>query len=591
MVNNFLNQSINHDSVQKLNSSSAVPLRFSVVIPTYQRRDVVLESVRALAGQEYNGGYEVIVVVDGSTDGSAEALRGLATPFPLTVIEQSNKGLANARNRGAAAAKGEIILFLDDDMEAHSRLLEEHEQSHQEGADVVMGHIPLHPKSPENFLSLGVKAWAEDRCEILSRQNGELPFRELLCGQLSLTRKTFLDVSGFDTDFNINGSFGNEDIDFSYRLKKKRYKVVFNPKAISWQRYVVTPRQYLRQYRQSGRAAVILARKHPDQIENIFDPSRAESFMDRLIWRWLRWPIRKLILLLLDVGFQGNRVINNFFWVRRLEYSQGIREAGGVPQPRPLRILCYHSISNLSGSPILKAYGTTSQEFRRQLDLLKRAGFQFIDAKEFLRFLKGKAGLPRRAVLVTFDDCYKDLLDNALPILQERRIPAVAFAVSGCIDGTNEWDKAIGATQLELLDTEGLKTLAKRGIVIGSHTRTHPILNRLSSEEMVEEIQGSITDLEAAGLDRPSLFAYPHGEHDQKVHRVIEDAGFQAAFTIEPDIVLPGHDPYQVPRIEILRGDVGWKFLWKVLRPCRSMFLFGSQHRRYKTSRKKLQSL
>jgi len=283
MVNIFFNQSTNHDSGQKLNSSAAVPLRFSVVIPTYQRRDVVLESVRALASQAFNDGYEVIVVVDGSTDGSAEALRGLATPFPLTVIEQPNKGLANARNRGAAATQGEIILFLDDDMEAHSRLLAEHERSHLEGADVVMGHIPLHPKSPANFLSSGVKAWAEDRCEILSRQNGELPFRELLGGQLSLTRKTFLDVSGFDTDFNINGSFGNEDIDFGYRLKKKGYKVVFNPNAISWQRYVVTPRQYLRQYRQSGRAAVILARKHPDQIENIFDPNRAESFMDRLL--------------------------------------------------------------------------------------------------------------------------------------------------------------------------------------------------------------------------------------------------------------------------------------------------------------------
>lgn len=568
------------------NSNTVVPLRFSIVIPTCQRRDVVLESVHALASQEFNGRFEVIVVVDGSTDGSAEALREMTTPFPLTVIEQPNKGLANARNRGAAAAQGEIILFLDDDMEAHSRLLEEHERSHQKGADVVMGHIPLHPKSPENFLSLGVKKWAEDRCEILLCKEGELPLRELLGGQLSLTRKTFLDVSGFDTDFNINGSFGNEDIDFGYRLKKKGYKVVFNPNAISWQRYVVTPRQYLRQYRQSGRSAVILARKHPDQIENIFDLNLGESSMDRLIWRWLRWPIRGFILLLLEMGFQGNRVINKFFWVRRLEYSQGIREAGGVPQPRPLRILCYHSISDHSDSPILNAYGTPSQEFRRHLDLLKRVGFRFIDGKEFLRFLKGKAGLPRRAVLVTFDDCYKDLLDNALPILEERGIPAVAFAVTGHIGGTNEWDKAVGAKQLELLDIEGLKTLAKRGIMIGSHTRTHPMLNRLSSEEIVEEIQGSITDFEAVGLDRPSLFAYPHGEHDQKVHHEIEGAGFQAAFTIEPDIVLPSQDPYQVPRIEILRDDVGWKFLWKVLMVGRPKFLFGSQQHRHRAIRR-----
>jgi glycosyltransferase involved in cell wall biosynthesis len=566
-------------------SCLALPPRFSIVIPTYQRRDIVLESVRALASQTFNGWYEVIVVVDGSNDGSAEALRSMATPFPLTVIEQPNKGLANARNRGAAVAQGEIILFLDDDMEAHSRLLAEHDRSHQKGADVVMGHIPLHPKSPANFLSSGVKAWAEDRCEILSRQDAQLPLHDLLGGQLSLTQKTFLDVSGFDTDFNINGSFGNEDLDFGYRLRQKGFKIVFNPNAISWQRYVVTPRQHLKQYRQAGRSAVIFARKHPDQIENIFDHNYAASFMDRLIWYWFRWPIRKLFLALLDMGFQSNRVTNKFFWMRRLEYCQGIREAGGVPQPRPLRILCYHSISDLSGSSMLKAYGIPPRQFHRQLDLLKWAGFRFIDVKEFLRFLNGKAGLPRRAVLVTFDDCYKDLLDNALPILEELRIPAVAFAVSKCTDGTNDWDKAIGATQLELLDIEGLQTLARRGIVIGSHTRTHPMLNRLSSEEMVEEIQGSIADLEAAGLDCPSLFAYPHGEHDLKVHRVIEDAGFQAAFTIEPDIVLPGQDPYQVPRIEVLRDDVGWKFLWKVLMAGRSKFLFTRQKRQYHTSR------
>jgi len=82
-------------------------LRFSVVVPTFQRREVVQETVRALDRQQFDGDFEIIVVVDGSTDGTADALRGLELSTPLTVLEQPNRGLSVTRNRGAAEAKGE----------------------------------------------------------------------------------------------------------------------------------------------------------------------------------------------------------------------------------------------------------------------------------------------------------------------------------------------------------------------------------------------------------------------------------------------------------------------------------------------------
>ena len=78
-----------------------------------------MRTVRSLARQEYDGRFEVVVVVDGSQDGSFEALKELDVSFPLSVFEQSNQGAARARNHGAAATRGEILLFLDDDMEAH----------------------------------------------------------------------------------------------------------------------------------------------------------------------------------------------------------------------------------------------------------------------------------------------------------------------------------------------------------------------------------------------------------------------------------------------------------------------------------------
>jgi glycosyltransferase involved in cell wall biosynthesis len=309
--------------------------RFSIVIPTYQRRDVVIASIRALEHQDFKGGFEVIVVVDGSTDDSAQALQKLNLNFPFKVIEQSNRGAAAARNRGADCAIGDIILFLDDDMEADPQMLSEHDRSHREGADVVIGDIPLHPQSPSNFLSEGIKKWAEKRRQYLSSSDAKLGFRDILTGQLSIARSTFDKQKGFDTQFTQDGFFGNEDVDFGYRLVKEHFKIVFNPDAVSRQRYVVTPRQYLKQYRQAGYSAVALARKHPEQINQVFPSNRRETNIDRYLGRWIRPVVRLFVLTMIDLGFENKKTLKLFQWVRKLEWCRGVREGGGIPENRP----------------------------------------------------------------------------------------------------------------------------------------------------------------------------------------------------------------------------------------------------------------
>ena len=112
---------------------------FSIVMPTYQRREVVSDAVQALCELDYDGPVEIIVVVDGSTDGTEAAVKAIPCRHPKKVIVQPNTGLAGARNRGAAEARGDIILFLDDDMMATPNLLREHARSHSEGAELVMG--------------------------------------------------------------------------------------------------------------------------------------------------------------------------------------------------------------------------------------------------------------------------------------------------------------------------------------------------------------------------------------------------------------------------------------------------------------------
>src|SRR5207248_8359477 len=120
-------------------------------------------------------------------------------------------------------------------------------------------------------------------------------------------RDLFLQLGGFDTYFER--PYGGEDVDLGRRLAKAGYQAGFNADAISWQRYVITPRQLLRQWRYFGRGAVLLARKHPDQIDQIFRGWRRGRRVDRFVLRWLRLSLRALVLLCLAVRRESRVVV------------------------------------------------------------------------------------------------------------------------------------------------------------------------------------------------------------------------------------------------------------------------------------------
>jgi glycosyltransferase involved in cell wall biosynthesis len=324
--------------------------RISVVIPTFQRREIVMATVRSLARQDITEPFEVIVVVDGSTDGTAQTLRALDAPHPLIVLEQPNQGASTARNSGAACARGDIILFIDDDMEAHPHLLIEHERSHREGAEVVLGHFPLHPLSPQNLLSSLVQQWVDERALYLTKVPGlELTVEHLYdlhAAQLSVRREVFHAIGGFSGTFTSGGAFGNEDYDFGYRLALAGCRIVFNPHAITWQRYVVGPRYYLERARQAGRADVAFARKYPRQQDVLFQMRSIRRCIRPTVWRiavatpWLAAPVTSVLRALAVVIFRWgdgygrmSRYVRAFFFrVETIEYWNGVREAQGVPE-------------------------------------------------------------------------------------------------------------------------------------------------------------------------------------------------------------------------------------------------------------------
>jgi len=235
----------------------APPISFSVVTPTFNRRQSLARLLSGLAEQNYPANdFEVILVDDGSTDDTVEFLEGLQTPFTLRVVEQSHGGPAQARNAGVACARGEIVLFLDDDVFPQPDLLTLHARCHRTTPGVVVIG-PMLPPDPWPR-----PAWVRWEEEKLERQYQAMmsglyrcTARQFYTANASLTRTLFLEVGGFDTGFTRA-----EDVELGYRLRDAGAQFVFEPRAgvlhfasrtfAAWRR---TPYQY-------GRYDVIMGR-------------------------------------------------------------------------------------------------------------------------------------------------------------------------------------------------------------------------------------------------------------------------------------------------------------------------------------------
>jgi GT2 family glycosyltransferase len=176
-----------------------------------------------------------------------------------------------------------------------------------------------------------VRGWAEARTARLRAAGAVLTLDDMLSGQLSVRRTVFERLAGFDTHFRQETTSSNEDIDFGQRLLDSKCRVVFNPNAVSWQRYVVTPRQYLKQWRESGRADVRLARKHPEKRSAIFTPRKLRQRR-----RWMIGPVaaclRWMLVRRVEHGHTDETTSVWFHRVRWNEYWQGVAEAGGLPR-------------------------------------------------------------------------------------------------------------------------------------------------------------------------------------------------------------------------------------------------------------------
>lgn len=202
--------------------------RISVVVPTYNRRDRLHRVLLSLAEQDIDEPFEVVVVSDGSTDGTNQYLQSDEVPLPVNACLQENQGPAGARNTGVERAGGVLVVFVDDDVVAEPGLLRVHRDAHRRIGDraVVIGPMlnPVdHPMSP----------WIEWEQAMLAKQYADMragryaaTARQFYTGNASVRREHLLAVGGFNTAFRRA-----EDIELAYRLDDHGLTFHFEPGA------------------------------------------------------------------------------------------------------------------------------------------------------------------------------------------------------------------------------------------------------------------------------------------------------------------------------------------------------------------------
>jgi peptidoglycan/xylan/chitin deacetylase (PgdA/CDA1 family) len=260
-----------------------------------------------------------------------------------------------------------------------------------------------------------------------------------------------------------------------------------------------------------------------------------------------------------------------------------------------IRVLAYHRVDELEADPDLDPglISATPADFRAQMEALARA-YNVISLDDFVAACRGERALPARAVLLTFDDGYRDFATHAWPILSALGLPAVLFVPTGFPDEPGPgfwWDRLHAAllrtsrkrvalpggggidlgepgalrrahrllrthakslphaeamTWLEgvigglaevpslhrVLDWDALRKLAGEGLRVCAHGRSHALCTRLTPEALASELRDSLARIEAelGPAAPPRVMAYPASACDDRVRRAVREAGFELAF-------------------------------------------------------------
>ena len=214
----------------------------------------------------------------------------------------------------------------------------------------------------------------------------------------------------------------------------------------------------------------------------------------------------------------------------------------GTPDRRAVPILMYHVIADPPASAPFPGLYVRRSELQAQVHWLAAAGYEAVTLGRVFDAWSGRATLPARPIVLTFDDGYRSHVTAALPILAAQRWPGVLNLDLSNLDPA--WGVGVG----------GVRRLIAAGWAVDSHSVTHADLALASGATLAREIGGSRREIFRRFGVLPRFFCYPAGRYDAKAIAVVEAAGYEGATTTEPGLARPDQ-PFTLARIRVDRGD------------------------------------
>lgn len=225
-------------------------------------------------------------------------------------------------------------------------------------------------------------------------------------------------------------------------------------------------------------------------------------------------------------------------------------------------ILMYHEVTPRPVAAFQK-YCVTPKAFASQMKWLARAGYVAIDMRMLLECRSGRAKLPRRPVVITFDDGFRDCFSYATPILLEYGFTATFYLVAGCMGKTAKWLLSI-PVERELMDWTSARCLESNGFHCGSHSVDHPHLSEVTPDVCQRELAHSRQILEDRLGHEVCDLAYPYGSYSPIVQAIAAQVGYRSACSVRIGFSSVDDDVMALHRIPISGHDSLLEFICRV---------------------------